>query len=194
MAGRIIPVFLLIGALTGSPALAGDKHDDQRPSSEPWSKEKGNREKGRESSKWDSILPKQFREKLEKMSPSERGRFVENWQKWQQMEDKERQEIRSRAMIERENIEIAINDAITELGLKLEGEQWEAFAQRYRQERRKIEHTLCKEMKAKREVMVTDAMARLKDEFSGETTVIVEKTEPVEVGTKPPPVAGSSGQ
>lgn len=107
-----------------------------------------------------------FKKKLEQMTPEERERFKENWKRWKEMGDRERAEFKQRAAQEHAWMDKAIDDAIAKLGLTLDHDQKEVFALRYKQERRKIEEAICREMKAKRDQQLDDMLQRLKTEFS----------------------------
>jgi hypothetical protein len=107
-----------------------------------------------------------FRERLEQMSPEERQKFKDNWKRWKEMGDDERKDWQKRAMEERDRLKQNVDDALSKLGLKLDDDQREVFALRYRQERRKLEQSLCKEMDEKREAGVDEILQRLKTEFS----------------------------
>jgi hypothetical protein len=107
-----------------------------------------------------------FKKKLEQMTPEERERFKENWQRWKEMGDRERAEFKQRAAQEHAWMDKTIDDAVAKLGLTLDHDQKEVFALRYKQERRKIEEALCQEMRAKRDQQLNDMLQRLKTEFS----------------------------
>jgi len=100
------------------------------------------------------------------MTPEERERFKENWQRWKEMGDREKAEFKQRAAQEHAWMDKTIDDAVAKLGLTLDHDQKEVFALRYKQERRKIEEAICQEMRAKRDQQLNDMLQRLKVEFS----------------------------
>lgn len=107
-----------------------------------------------------------FKKRLEEMSPDERQHFQDNWKRWKQMGEGEQKDWQGRAAEERERMKKVIDDTIQKLGLKLDADQREVFVLRYRQERRKIEEQLRKEMDDKRESEINEMLQRLKGEFS----------------------------
>ncbi|MEO8206762.1 MAG: hypothetical protein ABI615_11320 [Chthoniobacterales bacterium] len=111
-------------------------------------------------------LPPRMREWYEKMPETERGKFLENFRKWQQMGDDEKRHFRERAVMERQRIQAAIDAAVQKSGLTLDKDQREAFERRYMQERRKIEQTLRKELQSKRDLLLEGVIVNLKNEFS----------------------------
>jgi len=100
------------------------------------------------------------------MPEDERAKFVENFHRWQQMTDEEKRHFRERAMLEHQEIQNAIKEAIKKTGLNLSEDQREVFALRYVQERIKIEQGLRKEMETKRTQLLEGVVKNLKDEFS----------------------------
>ncbi len=107
-----------------------------------------------------------FKRKLDKLSPEDRERFKQNWERWKKMGEKERDELRERADQEQERIRRTIDDAIARAGLTLDKDQREVFALRYRQERRKIEEDLRREFEKVRSVRIDRALEKLKAEFT----------------------------
>lgn len=128
--------------------------------------------------------PGRFKDKLEKMSPEERQHFEENWERWKKMGEREREEWKRRADEARKRVEKAIDDTLAKLDLKLDQDRREAFALRYRQERKNIEKQICEKMDQERKVMIDAMLQRLKVEFaspapnvSGETKAESESAE-----------------
>lgn len=108
-----------------------------------------------------------FKERLEKMSPEERKHFEENWKRWKEMGDRERKEWQRRTAEARERMEKAVDETLQKLELTLDADRREVFALRYRQERKKIEEELCREMGERRQEMIEQMQQRLKSEFTG---------------------------
>jgi len=164
---------------TPLPPLDGDR---PKPSAEGTPRPDGDRpKKNRDKGDWgprdgdkrpplpppgDESMFQKFRQRLEQMSPEERQKFKDNWRRWKEMGDDERREWQKRAMEEHDKLKQNVDEALGKLGLKLDEDQREVFALRYRQERRKLEQSLCKEMDEKRKAGVEDILQRLKTEFS----------------------------
>ncbi|MEO6054220.1 MAG: hypothetical protein ABIP97_09430 [Chthoniobacterales bacterium] len=110
-------------------------------------------------------LPERMRERYEKMPEADRAKFLENFRKWQQMTDEEKHHFRERAVMEKQRIQNAIENAILKSGLTLDKTQREAFTRRYMEERRKVERALRQEMQAKREHLLEDVIDKLRKEF-----------------------------
>ncbi|MGH8046879.1 MAG: hypothetical protein ACREKL_06505 [Chthoniobacterales bacterium] len=132
----------------------------------------------------DDGMFQKFRERLEQMSPEERQKFKDNWMRWKQMGDGERNDWQKRAMEERERIKKNIDEAVAKLGLKLDEDQREVFALRYRQERHKLEQALSQEIDQKRKAGIEKIMQGLKAEFSNQP-----KASPSPAGTPAPAAA-----
>jgi hypothetical protein len=155
---------------TPVPPLEGDQ---PKPPAEKPPRPEGDRPKkdrqqdpSRRQFSDDELMVQKFRKKLEDMSPEERQRFKENLKRWKEMGEDERKDMQKRAIEERERVRKNVDEAIEKLGLKLDQDQREVFALRYRQERHKLEQTVCKEMDEKRKAGVEDILQRLKVEFS----------------------------
>jgi hypothetical protein len=100
------------------------------------------------------------------MAPEEREQFRKNWQHWKEMGQREQKNWKQRAAEEHERVRKTVDEAIAKIGLKLNNDQKEVFALRYRQERRKIEEQLRKEIDAARKQRIDEMLANLKAEFS----------------------------
>jgi hypothetical protein len=107
---------------------------------------------------------------FEQLSPDQKTKFLENLDQWKAMSPEEQELFRDRELFRRQKIASEIQDAIGKSGLHLDDDQQEVYVLRYTQERRKIEETLHKEMDQKRQLMVSDLLARLKVEFSATPT------------------------
>lgn len=116
---------------------------------------------------------------FEQLSPDEKNKFLDNLDQWKTMPPEEQELFRDRELFRREKIAQEIQEAIGKSGLHLDEDQREVYALRYTQERRKIEENLRKEMDRKRQMMVTEMLARLKLEFASTPTPAPdEKTGP----------------
>ncbi len=136
-----------------SPSPVPARNDDQSKNDAP-------RREGKDG------MVTRFRQKIEQMDPKDRERFRANWERWKEMDDKERADWKKRAAAEKDRLKKGVDEAIAKTGLTLTAEQREAFARRYRQERCKIEEQLCKEMNGKRQEKIGAMLEQLKAEFS----------------------------
>ncbi|HEY8901481.1 MAG TPA: hypothetical protein VIM61_13800 [Chthoniobacterales bacterium] len=136
--------------------------------------------KGDESCKGDDddSPMKRFRKRLEQMDPKEREHFRENLERWKAMGDKERMDWKRRAAAEQDRLRKSVDDAIEKTGLTLTPDQREVFTLRYRQERRKIEEQLCKEIDVKRKAKVAEMLTQLKAEFTKPAPVATPSPSP----------------
>jgi hypothetical protein len=108
------------------------------------------------------------RRALDALTPDQRKRFQENFWRWANLSPEEKKALREREDQRKKIIEQDVQAALQEAGLQnLDGEQRKQFAQRYGEERRKIEEQLRKETAEKRKPMVKEMIGRLKVEFSG---------------------------
>ncbi len=122
----------------------------------------------------DGGVPKEFRERFEKLPPEAKRRFLANWSQWREMEPRERREAMQRAFSERKRVDNVIDEALTKLGLDLTPDEREVFELRYRQERRKVEEGLRDEVAAMRKTRVDAMMETLRAEFGGRAEVVAE--------------------
>lgn len=113
----------------------------------------------------DRAMPEAIRERLQSVSPEQRAKFLENWQKWRSLDDQERQKIRQRVVAERFAVDKALDEMIEKSGLELDRDQRELFALRLRQERRKSEEKIRDAIKTLRAELDEEILARLKAEF-----------------------------
>jgi hypothetical protein len=104
------------------------------------------------------------------MSPDDRQVFRRNAERWMQMGPAERNLMRERETIRREQLKREAEAALLDAGLRLDQEKRQLFEQRYLQERRRIERELREEAEAKRKQQLPVLNDRLKKEFQ-ETTL-----------------------
>ena len=110
------------------------------------------------------------RRAFDALTPEQRQRFIENLKRWSNLSPEEKKSLADRDGLRRKKIAEEIDRAISDSGLKLDGERRSLFAKRYGEERRKVEEQLRKELEEKRRPLVEEIIARLKAEFSAETT------------------------
>ena len=142
--------------------------------------QEGNRKErhGKDDKEW-------LRRKLERMSPKEQERFKKNYEKWKKLPPEEREKLRKRGAGQgrREFFKRAVEEALAKTGLVLSPEDREAFARRYGEERRQLEHQLREEMERRRQELLPEILDRLKAEFSSRN-----QSQP----TTPPPSPSAS--
>ena len=110
------------------------------------------------------------RRALEALTPEQRQRFVENLKRWSNLPPEEKKALADRDGFRRKKMTEDIDAAIGNAGLALEGERRALFAKRYVDERRKLEEQLRKELEEKRQPLLKELTARLKAEFSADST------------------------
>ena len=109
------------------------------------------------------------RKAIEALTPEQRKRFQENFQRWSNLPPEEKKALADREVFRRKKIAEDIDAALKETGLELDADRRELFTRRYGEERRKIEEQLHKEFDDKRRPLLKEVIARLKAEFSGGT-------------------------
>ena len=105
------------------------------------------------------------RERWSSMSPEDRQAFRRNAERWMQMSAAERNLMRDREKLHREELRREADAALRDAGLRLDQQKRELFEQRYLQERRKMEHALRQEIESKRNQELPALNDRLKKEF-----------------------------
>lgn len=110
----------------------------------------------------DSEEAKKF---LERLTPAQREKFKDNFQRWQNMAPEEREMLRIREDFRQRQVHQEVEKLLQESNLKLEGSRRDEFTRRYSQERRKIEEKLQRDMTEKRDPQVKELADRLKAEF-----------------------------
>lgn len=117
------------------------------------------------------------REAFRNMSPEERERWTKRIREWAEMPPEKKKSLADREEFFRKKIKEDIDAAIQKTGLTLNEDQTKLFAERYLDERRKIESELRKEIDEKRGPRVDAMIEKLKEEFSAPAEVKVEKTD-----------------
>jgi len=107
-----------------------------------------------------------WEQRLKNISAEDRERFEENKKKWESLSAEEQKELREKARAMRERAGHQVDKLLTELGLTLDDDQRRAFAQRYMEERRKLERELGQEMQKLRSERLKALGQTLKSEFS----------------------------
>lgn len=161
MAGSIRVLILLGAAALTSPSFG-------EPAAEkPARKWLGGRQRtldGTPSPEFEDV-----RRALDALTPEQRKRFQENFQRWANLPPEEKKVLRDREEVRKKFMLQEVEVVLRESGLNLEGERRQQFIKRYAVERRKIEEQLRKETNEKRKPLVHEMVGRLKSELS-ETT------------------------
>lgn len=124
------------------------------------------------------------REAFRNMSPEERERWTKRIREWVEMPPEKKKSLADREEFFKKKIKEDIEAAIQKTGLTLNEEQTKVFAERYLDERRKIESELRKEIDEKRGPRVDAMIERLKGEFSATVDVAGSKDEKPEKANK----------
>lgn len=103
---------------------------------------------------------------LESLNPEERARARTNLERWRKMPQEERKQLRERERKRKEKMRREIDQAIKDSGVQLADGARAGYAQRYMQQRRRIEQELRNETEAKRKTLVAELVDQLKKEFS----------------------------
>ena len=106
------------------------------------------------------------RKALDALTPEQRKRFQENFQRWSNLPPEEKKALADREIFRRKKIAEEIDAALKDSGLELDAERRELFARRYGEERHRIEEQLRKELDEKRQPLLKEVIAKLKAEFS----------------------------
>ena len=106
------------------------------------------------------------RKAIEALTPEQRKRFQENFQRWSNLSPEEKKSLADRETFRRKKMAEDIDAALKDAGLELDAERRELFARRYGEERHKIEEQLHKELDEKRQPQIKEVIAKLKAEFS----------------------------
>jgi hypothetical protein len=105
------------------------------------------------------------RERWSSMSPEDRQAFRRNAERWMQMSAGERNLMRDRERLHREQLRREADAALRDAGLRLDQQKRELFEQRYLQERRKMERAFRQEIESKRNQELPALNDRLRKEF-----------------------------
>ena len=108
----------------------------------------------------------QLRKVFEQLSPEQQERTLQNFHRWQDLSQDEREVLRQRERVQRQKQEASINEAYQKSGLQLSDEQRAQFRKRYLQERRRLEEQLAHDNQEKRQAGNTAIIEMLKKEFS----------------------------
>jgi hypothetical protein len=108
----------------------------------------------------------QLRKVFEQLSGEQQERILQNFHRWQDLSQDEKEVLRQRERVQRQKQEASINEAYQKSGLQLSDEQRAQFRKRYLQERRRLEEQLAHENQEKRQAGNAAIIEMLKKEFS----------------------------
>jgi hypothetical protein len=157
------PLALSLASKADNEKPAREKVDagkTARPEREDADRDKPNRPFSPEAEK--------AREAFKKLSPEERERWIKHFREWSEMSPEKKKALLDREEFFRRRIHEDIDKAIEQTGLPLNEEQKKQFAQRYMEERRKIEEELRKQMDEVRRPKVQAMVEKLKEEFAAQ--------------------------
>ena len=108
----------------------------------------------------------QLRKVFEQLSTEQQERILQNFHRWQDLSQDEKEVLRQRERVQRQKQEASINEAYQKSGLQLSDEQRAQFRKRYLQERRRLEEQLAHDNQEKRQAGNAAIIEMLKKEFS----------------------------
>jgi phosphatidate phosphatase PAH1 len=111
-----------------------------------------------------------LRKVFEQLSAEQQERILQNFHRWQDLSQDEKEVLRQRERVQRQKQEASINEAYQKSGLQLNDEQRAQFHKRYLQERRRLEEQLVHEAQEKRLAGNAAIIEMLKKEFSNPKT------------------------
>src|ERR1700729_3194596 len=92
-----------------------------------------------------------LRKAFDQLSAEQQERTLQNFHRWQDLSQDEREVLRQRERVQRQKQEASINEAYQKSGLQLGDEQRAQFRKRYLQERRRLEEQLAHDIQEKRQ-------------------------------------------
>jgi len=108
----------------------------------------------------------QLRKAFEQLSAEQQERILQNFHRWQDLSQDEKEVLRQRERVQRQKLEASLNEAYQKSGLQLNDEQRAQFHKRYLQERRRLEEQLVHDIQEKRLAGNAAIIEMLKKEFS----------------------------
>ena len=100
------------------------------------------------------------------MTPEERDRWMRRFRDWADMPPEKKKALADREEFFKRKMREDVEAAEKELGIELNEEQKKLFADRYIEERRKVEEELRREMEASRGPKVKALIEKLRQEFA----------------------------
>jgi hypothetical protein len=127
-----------------------------------------------------------MRERWLALPPAARQNFQRNAERWMRMSPQERNLMRQRENLRREQMRRETEAALRDSGLLLDQEKQNLFESRYIQERRKMEQSLRQQIENERQQQLPALIQQLKREF--------EFQQPNRVPTAKPSESPKSGK
>jgi uncharacterized protein YecT (DUF1311 family) len=112
----------------------------------------------------------QLRKAFEQLSAEQQERILQNFHRWQDLSQDEKEVLRQRERVQRQKLDASLNEAYQKSGLQLNDEQRAQFHKRYLQERRRLEEQLAHDIQEKRQAGNAAIIEMLKKEFSNPKT------------------------
>ena len=109
-----------------------------------------------------------LRKAFEQLSAEQQERILQNFHRWQDLSQDEKEVLRQRERVQRQKLETSINEAYQKSGLQLNDEQRAQFRKSYLQERRRLEEQIVHDEQEKRQVGNSAIIEMLKKEFSNQ--------------------------
>jgi len=106
------------------------------------------------------------RRALEALTPEQRRRFQENFQRWSNFSPEDKKALSDRESFRHRKMAEDIDQAIKSTNLELDPEQRALFVKRYSEERHQIEEQIRKDSDEKRQPLLAEMLAKLKSEFT----------------------------
>jgi hypothetical protein len=113
-----------------------------------------------------------LRKAFDQLSAEQQERILQNFHRWQDLSQDEKEVLRQRERVQRQKLEASINEAYQKSGLQLNDEQRAQFRKRYLLERRRLEEQLVHDEQEKRQAGNTAIIEMLKKEFSNQKSPV----------------------
>jgi hypothetical protein len=107
-----------------------------------------------------------LRKAFEQLSAEQQERILQNFHRWQDLSQDEKEVLRQRERVQRQKLEASITEAYQKSGLQLNDEQRAQFRRRYLQERRRLEEQIVHDEQEKRQAGNSVIIEMLKKEFA----------------------------
>lgn len=180
-----IALVIAMPVLATDPAGSPDKAASSNPANEKNSS--GDNQKKPEKKEFDlNKLPGHIREKLEKMAPQEREKFLQNMRRWEQMGKDDRDRIKEVGRQEFKRMREEMDKLANAFGLAPDSDARKQFESRYREERRKVEQKVVEQLKSIRKPLMDEMHDHLRKEFSPAAVAPATSPAPGEAPTPSP--------
>jgi hypothetical protein len=108
---------------------------------------------------------KSTQERWLSLPPAARQDFRRNAERWERMSPEQRNILRERENLRRQQIKRETETALRDSGVRLDQQKRDLFESRYMQERRSMERTLRQQIEAERQQQLRSLIQQLKKEF-----------------------------